>query len=311
MGNQYTKTNTYDQYYHALKQNVPVDTSTVDPYEVLGVGKNHSWEELVNAYKRLAKLVHPDKGGSEALFNTVTDCFKHLAHEFKRKEADKPHHVLKQQYMERTTSMPAQAPTFEANATFSDKFNKMFEENKLEDEDSSVGYGHMMAASSKTREDIEIPKVLSKFNEKKFNEAFERTAPLSKEVVVYKEPEPLVLAKKLQFTEIGGKTDDFSNDPSKKSSLQYTDYMKAHTTSRLVDPRAVKSRKEYRSMEDFEADRAAKTNASLTPEELRYQKEAQEQQQRQEEERLRRVQMKDRIAGEHFERVNQMFIGLR
>ena len=322
MGNQQTKTSTYQQYYETLQQNVPVDMSNVNPYEVLGVGQNHSWEELVNAYRRLAKLVHPDKGGSEMLFNTVTECFKHLAHEYKRKEADKPHHVLKQEFMEREARSGAggaagpsynNSMAFASDASFGDKFNRLFEENKLvdEDDDSRVGYGHIMAASSKTREDIEVPRIMDKFSKKKFNEAFEKTAPLSKEVVVYKDPEPLVLAKKLQFTEIGGKTDDFSNDPSKKSNLQYTDYMKAYTTSRLVDPRAVQKRKEYRSVEDFEADRAKKTSVALTPEELRHQKELEEAEKRREEERLRRVQGQDIRAGQHFEKMNQLFIGLR
>jgi curved DNA-binding protein CbpA len=313
MGNQHTKTDTYQQYYDSLRQNTPVDMSSVNPYEVLGVAKNHTWEELVNAYRRLAKLVHPDKGGSEMLFNTVTECFKLLAHEFKRKEAEKPHHVLKQEFMQREErGNGSSVPPLARDGNFTDKFNQLFEENKIEDEDNKIGYGHLMAASSKTREDIEIPKVMSgKFSEKKFNEAFEKSAPLSKEVVVYKEPEPLVLTKKLQFTELGGTTDDFSTDTSKKANLQYTDYMKAHTTTRLVDPRAVQKRKEYRSIEDFEADRAKKTQAALTPEEMRRQKEVEEAEKKREEERLMRVQQRDRIASEHYERVNQLFIGIR
>lgn len=313
MGNQYTKTDTYQQYYESLQKNKPVDMSSVNPYEVLGVSQNYTWDELVTSYRRLAKLVHPDKGGSEALFNTVTECFKQLAYEFKRKEADKPHHILKQEFQQRPLDRPTQTapiPTFDNNTPFTDKFNKLFEENKLQDEED-IGYGHMMAPSSKNREDIEIPKTLNKFSEKKFNEAFEKSVPLSKEVIVYKEPEPLVLAKKLQFTELGGKTDDFSNDPSKKSNLQYTDYMKAHTTSRLVDPRAVQKRKEYRSVEDYEAERASKTTAVLTPEELRHQKEVEEYKKQSEAIRLQRLQQRDKIVGEHYDKVNQLFIGLR
>jgi curved DNA-binding protein CbpA len=311
MGNQTTKSASYDQYYEALKQNKPINTQHIDPYEVLGVSKNYTWDELVNSYRRLAKLVHPDKGGSELLFNTVTDCFKFLAHEYKKKEVDKPHHVLKQNYI---NNQPRQQPTIPAEfgqeGSFNEKFNKVFDENKLEDDDN-IGYGHLMASSSKTREDIEIPKLFTKYNDKKFHETFEKNTPLSKDVIIYKEPEPLVLAKKLQFTELGGKVDDFSNDPSKKTSLQYTDYMKAHTTTRLVDPRAVQKRKEYRSVEDYESDRAKITTQNLTDEELRHQKEIEEYTKRKEEERLERLKYKDQLSEQHYNKVNSLFLNLR
>lgn len=312
MGNQYTKTATYQHYYDSLKNNQEVDMQDINHYEVLGVSKNYTWEELVNAYRRMAKLVHPDKGGSQALFNTVTQSFKTLAHEFKRKEADKPHHVLKQNYTNyETINKPVQSvPSYAEDSNFQDKFNKLFDENKFDDEDNR-GYGHMMAASDKNREDINIPQIMAKFSGKKFNEAFEKQAPLSKEVIVYKEPEALVLAKKLQFTELGGSTEDFSNDPSKKSNLQYTDYMKAYTTTRLVDPRAVKSRKEYKSVEDYESDRSQFTSRQLTPEELKHQKEIEEYKKAQEEERVRKMKEKDKKVEDHFNKVNNLFIGLR
>lgn len=313
MGQGQSRTNTYQTYYQALQQNREVDMNQIDPYEVLGVHKNFSWDELVAAYRRLAKLVHPDKGGSEMLFNTVTYCFKTLAHEYKLKEADKPHHVLKQNFttFEKDKMAQPAMPSFASAGNFQDKFNKMFEENKLEDEELDRGYGHMMEASTKEREDINIPKVMKEFNEKKFNATFDRMVIPGKEVVIYKEPEPLLLAKKLEFTELGGKTDDFTTDPSKKSSLRYTDYMKAHTTTRLVDPRAVKERKEYKTVKDYEAERAAATDKKMDEAELRYQKEMEVYRQKQEEERLRRLQIRDERSSKHYDKVNQLMLGLR
>jgi len=302
MGNQNGKTS-FDQYYDALKTNQPVN-----PYEVLGLNKNFTWEELVASYRHLAKLVHPDKGGSDILFNTVTDCFKTLAHEYKLKETEKPHHVLKELHQKTVdTPAPAMPANFAQEGEFSNKFNTFFEQNKLEDEDN-FGYGHLMAKSSKTREDIEIPKIMTKFSDKKFNAAFEKMAPLSKDVVIYKEPEPLVLTKHLQYTELGVKPDDFSTDSSKKSNLHYTDYMKAHTTARLVDPRAVQKRKEYKSVEDYESDRSRKTSEMLTPEELKHQKEVELFKQKQEEERVRRLTEKDKTQEDHYNKVNSLFL---
>ncbi len=308
MGNSSSRTQTYQQYYEALqkKQHIQIP-SDLSPYDILGVSKNFTWEELKEAYKRQARLVHPDKGGSEQLFNIVTDAFKKLAYEFKMKQQDKQHHELKRNYQSEQPQS-SYRPNIAENENFNDKFNRLFDENKFDDEDESKGYGHMMAASSKTREDIDIPQVMSKFNKSKFNEIFDKQVPAGKEVIIYKEPEPLVLAKKLQFTEIGGTTDDFSTDATKKTGLHYTDYMKAHTTSRLVDPRSIQERKTYKSVEEFESDRASRTQQKLSEEELRYQKEMQMKKEKEEQKRLRRVVERDERIDKHYQNTSQLFL---
>lgn len=308
MGNSSSRTQTYQQYYEALqkKQHIQIP-SDLSPYDILGVSKNFTWEELKEAYKRQARLVHPDKGGSEQLFNIVTDAFKKLAYEFKMKQQDKQHHELKRNYQSEQPHS-SYRPNITEDENFNDKFNRLFDENKFDDEEESKGYGHMMAASSKTREDIDIPQVMSKFNKSKFNEIFDKQVPAGKEVIIYKEPEPLVLAKKLQFTEIGGTTDDFSTDATKKTGLHYTDYMKAHTTSRLVDPRSIQERKTYKSIEEFESDRAARTQQKLSEEELRYQKEMQMKKEKEEQKRLKRVIERDERIDKHYQNTSQLFL---
>jgi hypothetical protein len=223
------------------------------------------------------------------------------------KQQDKQHHELKRNYQSEQPQS-SYRPNIAENENFNDKFNRLFDENKFDDEDESKGYGHMMAASSKTREDIDIPQVMSKFNKSKFNEIFDKQVPAGKEVIIYKEPEPLVLAKKLQFTEIGGTTDDFSTDATKKTGLHYTDYMKAHTTSRLVDPRSIQERKTYKSVEEFESDRASRTQQKLSEEELRYQKEMQMKKEKEEQKRLRRVVERDERIDKHYQNTSQLFL---
>ncbi len=44
-----------------------------DYYEVLGVGKGASADELKKAYRRLAVEHHPDRGGSEESFKEVKE----------------------------------------------------------------------------------------------------------------------------------------------------------------------------------------------------------------------------------------------
>lgn len=318
----------------------------IDPYEVLGVRKDFSWDELKDAYKRIAKLVHPDKGGNEQLFNTVTSCFKTLAQELKSREADKPHHVLKAESQaaaaaaetspyygatmmpmnqggggggEKRTSAfmpPPMMSTKADDGDFQSKFNRFFENNKIEDEDlGSHGYGHMMVPSSKKREDIHIDRTVKKFTNESFNKTFEKAAPLSKEVIIYKEPEPIVLAKNIQYTEIGvDSINDFTgtangdrrgNGGTGGGGLQYTDYMRAYTDTRLVDPRAVQQRREFRSVEDYEAARASRTQESMTPEERAYQAKKKAEQEKQEEERLYRMRQRDETAARRAEEVNR------
>ena len=239
MGNQSSRQN-QQQYYQALQQQQHLDNMT--PYEILGISNNFTWEELKQAYKVRARFVHPDKGGSEYLFNAVTDAFKTLAYEFRMKQADKTHQELKAAYKEDWKEPSNSKPSIVSDESFGDKFNRLFDEHRFEDDEKDRGYGSMMAESSKNREDIDIPKTLKSFNKDKFHQLFEEQTSTRKDMIVYTDPEPLVLGRKLQFTEIGGNVEDFGTDSTKKMGLQYTDYMKAHTMNRLIDARYIEQR---------------------------------------------------------------------
>ena len=104
------------------------------------------------------------------------------------------------------------------------------------------------------------------------------------------------------------KTEDFTVDSTRTNGLLYTDYMKAHTTSRLVDPRAVQERKQYRNVEAYEADRARITERALTPEEIAYQAKQKQKQEQEEEMRLRRLQNRDERLQKHYDKVSQLFL---
>ena len=348
MGNTSSRNEVYDKYYSALKKKEklgqPMDMSDVDPYEVLGVRKNFEWDELKNSYKRLAKLVHPDKGGSEILFNTVTDCFRKLAHEYKGRE-EKNHNQLRdgsldfykqfQPPPENTSSRDgkknsskgksnsngkyesrddgASAYDLRDKASFMERFNRAFEDNRLDDEDgNSVGYGDKMAASSKVREDFSIPRVMKKYDPHAFNRVFDAvTLPETTEIVKYVEPEPLPLAKSIQYTELGkANTGDFSStsEGEGRRTLQYTDYMKAYTTTRLVDPRAVEERTSYRNVKEYDAARSDAVNRPVTNEEAAWREQRQYDMEKRELDRLSRLKERDNRQALHFEKVNRLVL---
>lgn len=57
-------------------------------YDVLGVGKNASDDEIKKAFRKLAAKYHPDAGGDEAKFKEISEAYNTLSNSDKRKEYD-------------------------------------------------------------------------------------------------------------------------------------------------------------------------------------------------------------------------------
>lgn len=327
MGANSSRQYTYQQYYNAAQKSgaideidfKDIDIDSINPYEVLNVPKNFTWNELKEAYRKLAINTHPDKqGGNKDLFNIITICFKKLGEELKRREEDKGHRDLKKQsndFFHKMTNNEAQHPS-EILAPSDikmtpDKFNKNFEKCKLYDEEIEFGYGSKMDLSTKVREDINIEKLIkkNKIDNDSFNDLFNKNVPVNKALIKYREPEPLVLAKTLQFTELGAKRpDDYSSSIEKTSSLAYTDYMRAHDGTRLVDPRLMKNVKEFKSVDEYEAYRENKAKKVLSVRELKAEELKKIKETKAEEERLDRLKVYDKKIEMSYEKASQLFL---
>ena len=60
-------------------------------YDVLGVNKNASQEDIKKAYRNLSKKYHPDRnGGDETKFKEINEAYDTLGDENKRKQYDNP-----------------------------------------------------------------------------------------------------------------------------------------------------------------------------------------------------------------------------
>ena len=57
-------------------------------YDILGIDKNASTEEIKKKYKKLAVQNHPDKGGDQNKFQEITNAYEILSNENKRQQYD-------------------------------------------------------------------------------------------------------------------------------------------------------------------------------------------------------------------------------
>ena len=64
-----------------------------DYYEVLGVDKTASADELKKAFRRAAVEHHPDKGGDEAKFKELSEAYEVLSNSEKRQRYDQFGHA--------------------------------------------------------------------------------------------------------------------------------------------------------------------------------------------------------------------------
>lgn len=64
-----------------------------DYYEILGVGKNASADEIKKAFRRAAIEHHPDKGGDEAKFKEINEAYEVLKDSSKRQRYDQFGHA--------------------------------------------------------------------------------------------------------------------------------------------------------------------------------------------------------------------------
>src|SRR5436305_14944497 len=93
-----------------------------DYYEVLGVGRNATAEELKRAYRKLAPQYHPDRNNgdpqAEARFKEINEAYEVLSDQSKRQRYDTFGHAGTQGMPGSDFGRPGFAGTNDVSATF-------------------------------------------------------------------------------------------------------------------------------------------------------------------------------------------------
>lgn len=277
----------------------------INPYKILDVSKTASMNEIKTAYKRKAKIYHPDRpNGNKEQFQLITMAFMLLIEKYKKTMEDKQFTTLKDESrkeLEKQKNVGRRNVNMKGDRFNNKLFNKIYDENKLYNPNDE-GYGNWMRDNEYDSD--KIPKVFSNdFNLNVFNSTFnERKTSNSQEIINYSQPKALSLVRG-NFEELGGgAVGDYSSTNNK---MNYADYKKAHTETTLINPDNVRV-KNYNSVKDLEFERSKKQ--FLSERELQQIAIQEAKEKELEEVRLRRLNEYDDKSFRQFERINKIFL---
>jgi curved DNA-binding protein CbpA len=287
----------------------------MNPYKILGVTKECDLGQLREAFKKIALKTHPDKGGNETEFKLLISSYKQIFKKIRSESSNRDFTELKTDSLRTNETISNKKNVSfdldkKGNEDFIDTFNSVFDSNRFHDPETDDGYGGLMENSSKVREEIDVKKKITNF--KDFNNIFDDQETMNKNVTIYKEPVALMSASsKLVYNELGiDKIDDYSRETNNNKNLGYTDYMKAHTTNKLIDKNALKEKLSFKDIEDIEQRRTTQS-FELTEEDRQIIEEEIKNERIREETRQINIRKKDQNTIKHFEKINKIMINTK
>ena len=220
-------------------------------------------ESLKTAYKKMAKISHPDRGGSSEYFEAVTRAYAYLTEILSvmqrgKRKTEAPVHTGAADHLRGTREEEAKqwehAEPVRLNAKNLDMnaFNKLFEESHMPDPDAD-GYGDWLKS---TDGGSAGPKFSEKFNRDVFNRMFDEETRKSKQPsnqLVHPGEMALTLNVNSGTDLLGTRPDTYTAAPN--SRFQFTDLRGAYTTDNTVSDKVANVTVGERSFDQYRASR--------------------------------------------------------
>ena len=277
----------------------------IDIYQLYGFKKNQKINlgELKDKYKTYAMQTHPDKNnGNMKNFQIVTNAYKKLIEIYKTQQDDKQYTELKNSslsYLEDQSRTNKRNTKFDNKNFDVNKFNTIFSDNRIEDP-SNQGYGDWIDSNKFDSDSITRRTDLNTGN---FNKYFNSDVKCGQELTKYRDPSALEMNNFNSYKLGEDKVDNYSG---KTTSISFTDYKEAHTTSRLVDPNT--KFKTYRNVGELENSRA--NIKDFTAEEIEQYEMDKLRQQEKEDSRINNLRAFDDIHFKNYDKVHNIMLNM-
>jgi len=292
-----------------LKDEIKKFEENYDPFEILKLPQNHyKMSDIKKAYKKMALKYHPDKAGPEYShqFQLITQAYIYLLNkceEMKDVEERMSRPVTKRDYVDDMNESGVENIYVNKDKFDISHFNKIFEQHHINEDETEGGYGELYKQQDNEVGDQTI--FSTNFNKDIFNANFDDVKKNKKNVtdmIEYYEPEALVSGG-AHFKELGRGGGDFSG----KSSLQYTDYKRAHLEDNvLIDASKVKY-KEYKNLDQLKSDRDSIQFKASHEDTLRQQA-YQQMREEKERKRLEKMREEDERMEKQYRKINQKLL---
>ena len=283
-----------------------------------------STELIRAAYKRAAVRAHPDRGGNPELFDAVTRASAYLqkivdrVSGIRQQAAAISAHVPQTQaeldsYSQQRAGVVSQLQD-RAPVALSPKkldmslFNQLFEENKLPDPEKDDGYGDWLKTTGQSDTIQENSSLRKKFALDTFNQAFQQESRQTSGGGGAYYPSAIILQPTMGVTLGGEKPADFT--AAYGSRTQFTDLKSAYTSdstfSQNVASAAASLGSRPSNLKDME--RARSAPVTLSSEEQRRVRAAEEREKMLEDQRVRRMAQQDETAGRYHENLQRRLL---
>ncbi len=258
-----------------------------ESWEILGIDPSSSIDKVRQRFRKLALKYHPDKGGSQYLFDKIKNAYKDIL-TFHAGLNQKSHHDLRSGAREALQEQSQQQYRgyLDPSNLNMDRFNSFFVKHRLEDP-LDHGYGHLMEASSHHREE---ESQVAKAPIKKFAD---------QQLILYKDPQEVFGCS----TNVGNLGDDNKNFTTAwNSKTQYTDYVEAH--SNPVDRNIIPARDSFKSIDDLKANRGKSLKA--TKAEQKHHQKMEREKERKERHRMKRVYNNEQQMTSNYQKIQNL-----